>query len=223
MFEKVNMERYKSNHMSQDQDIMFFDRDVAFRTASGLAGHILETANGFHVLSEDKGYVGRERLKLGLLLLMLEESGKLMTMVRELEKAAKADYQSVRMEGLDDNCTNGQKALAQIMEEVKIVGLASEMLGKKVGKAPEQLEQIVPGPDFCSFKNAALYYSFGNGPALHVPSERTMDRYAQVIERNALSAGDYIHELGMALGIWIELELRSVASGEGGKERIRYG
>ena len=45
-----------------------------------------------------------------------------------------------------------------------------------------------------------------------------MDKYAAVIERNAIAAGNYLHDLGKALGLWVALELSPVEK----NGKVRY-
>ncbi len=41
-----------------------------------------------------------------------------------------------------------------------------------------------------------------------IPSNDIMNKYAEIIERNSIAAAEYAHDLGKALGIWIELDLK---------------
>lgn len=52
----------------------------------------------------------------------------------------------------------------------------------------------------------------------YIPTIDIMNRYAAVIERNAIAAGNYLHDLGKALGLWVSLEL-SPAEKNG---KVRY-
>ncbi len=48
-----------------------------------------------------------------------------------------------------------------------------------------------------------------------------MDRLAGAAERNALAAGDYLHDLGRALGLWITLDIAPKGA-KGGPHSVRY-
>lgn len=160
-------------------------------------------------------------MRFAILLLMFEETGKLLNLVRECEKAAKADYLAVRVEGFHDNCLNGRRALAQILEEMRTVEKASQTLGK--GAAEMTGEPAFTKVDFCELKDRMQYLNIDRKARDRsvIPTPELMDRLASIMERNALSAGDYIHELGRALGLWIELGLRPRTQ-QGRPHALRY-
>lgn len=206
--------------MNNPPDIQHPMRDEAFESAIDLAQHILENANAYHALASED-FPGRDRMRFAVLLVMLEEAGKLYNMVRECEKAAKSDYLSVRVENYYDNCLNGRRALAQILEELRVIDKAGQVLG---GKEAGQL----PGPDFlredfCTLKERLLYMPLDRSARdlSFIPSGELMDRLAGAVEHNALAAGEYLHDLGKALGLWITLELKP-RKGEGKPHSIRY-
>lgn len=207
--------------MTDAPDVHHPLRDEAFELAIELAGHILENANTYHVLAGAEGYRGRERLRFAVLLVMLEETGKLLNMVRECEKAAKADYLSVRIEDFHDHCLNGRRALAQILEELRTMEQAFQTLGR--GTAGPTPEPAFAGEDFCGLKDRLLYLSLdGSGRDLgFIPPGELMDRLVSVMERNALSGAEYIGDLGKALGLVLSLDLRP-NPGEGAPHSLRY-
>ncbi|WP_019177217.1 hypothetical protein [Methanomassiliicoccus luminyensis] len=195
--------------MSSDPDVAYPPRDVAFQTAEDLAAHILENANSYHVLGEADRYSGQDRMRFAILLAMFEEMGKLMDLVRECEKAAKADYESVRVEDFHDHCLKGRRAVAQIMEEIRTVEKASLNLGKKMELKMTE-EPAFLREEFCTLPDRVIHFELDrNGRGLDfIPSPELMDRLAAVVERNALAAGEYIHDLGKALGLWLDLGLK---------------
>ena len=111
--------------MSGEPDVIHPLRDEAFQLAEDLAAHILESSNAYHALSGQDDFPGRDRMRFVILLVQFEEVGKLMALVRECEKAAKADYINVRIEDFHDPCLNGRRAVAQILEELRTVEQAS--------------------------------------------------------------------------------------------------
>ncbi len=196
-------------------------RDEAFQLAIDLASHILENANTYHVLSGADEYKGRERMRFATLIVMLEETGKLFNLVRECEKAAKADYLSVRVEDFHNNCLNGRRALAQILEELRTMEKAFLTLGK--GEVGLTMKLDFTKEDFCSLQDRLLYLSMDRSARDmgFIPPGNMMDRLAATIERNALSAGEYIHDLGRSLGLWLTLDL-CPRQQEGAPHSLRY-
>ncbi len=207
--------------MRGEPDVLYPARDEAFQMAEELAAHILDNANVYHALAGQEAFPGRDRLRFSALLLMFEELGKLMALVQQCEKAAKADYLSVRIEDFRDHCLNGRKAAAQILEELRTVEQASLALGKKGGKVTE--EPAFLAEDFCSLQERLQYLEpeRQKRDLRFIPPPELMDRYASIIERNTLAAGDYIHDLGKALGLWLQLGRKSTRK-EGEVHSIRY-
>jgi|ADurb_Met_03_Slu_FD_contig_101_61633_length_1439_multi_3_in_0_out_0_3 hypothetical protein len=207
--------------MSKDPDVMHPLRDEAFRLAEDLAAHILDTSNSYRALSEQDEFPGRDRMRLVILLVMFEEVGKLMSLVKECEKAAKADYVNVRIEDYHDHCRNGRKAAAQILEELRTVEQASMALGRKDIKISE--EPAFLREDFCSLQERLLYLDADTKKRslTFIPPGDLMDRYAEIIERNTLAAAEYIHDLGRALGLWLQLG-RKAKRVEGKPRSVRY-
>jgi len=207
--------------MSDSPDVQHPIRDEAFESAIDLAAHILENANTYHALAGAEEYRGRERMRFATFLVMLEETGKLFNLVKECEKAAKADYLSVRIEDYNDNCLNGRKALAQILEELRVMEKAFDTLGK--GKGEPTPEPQFLKEDFCGLKDRLLYMPLDRKARdlSFIPPGETMDRLAAVMERNALSAGDYLHDLGRALGLWLTLDVKHKKTGSD-EHSVRY-
>lgn len=207
--------------MSNGPEVIHPLRDEAFKLAEDLAAHILDSSNSYHALSAQDEYPGRDRMRFTILLVMFEEVGKLMSLVRECEKAAKADYINVRIESFHDHCLNGRKAVAQILEELRTVEQASLTLGRKDVKISE--EPLFVKEDFCSLQERLLYLeadSKQRGMGF-IPAGEQMDRYAEIIERNTLAASEYIHDLGRALGLWLQLG-RKAQRREGEPHSVRY-
>lgn len=208
--------------MSGAPDVIHPVREDAFRMAEELAAHILDNANVYHALAGQEEFPGRDRIRFTMLLAMFEEMGKLMALVQDCEKAAKADYVNVRVEDFHDHCLNGRKAAGQILEELRTVEKASLSLGRKgAGKVTE--EPAFLAEDFCSLQERLLYYDAD--PAKRdlqfIPPAELMDRYAAIIERNALAAADYIRDLGKAIGMVLSLN-RTPRRKEGEVHSLRY-
>jgi hypothetical protein len=207
--------------MSGEPDVLHPSRDEAFHMAEDLAAHILENSNSYHALAGQTDYPGRDRTRFAILLVMFEEIGKLMALVQQCERAAKADYLNVRVEDFHDHCLNGRRATAQILEELRTVEKASLTLGGKGTVVSE--EPAFVREEFCSLLDRLLYFAAESKDRdlAFVPSGEVMDRYAAIIERNALAAGEYIHDLGRALGLWLELRLKPTVDG-GDPHSLRY-
>ncbi len=207
--------------MSGEADVLHPARDAAFQMAEDLAAHILENSNTYHVLAGQAEYPGRDRLRFAVLLVMFEEMGKLMALVQQCEKAAKADYLNVRVEDFHNHCLNGRKATAQILEELRTAEKASLTLGRKDITLSEEPAFVME--DFCSLQERLLYMGAEKQERSldFIPPGALMDRYATIIERNTLAAGDYIHDLGRALGLWLQLGLKPKIS-DGEPHSIRY-
>ena len=214
------MQAWELTIMENPPDVQHPLRDEAFQSGIDLARHILENANSYHALASED-YPGRDRMRFAVLLVILEESGKLLELVKECEKAAKADYLSVRIENYNDNCLNGRKAIGQILEELRVVDKAFETLGK--GKAEPMPEPEFLREDFCGLKERVLYMPLDRSARNlgFIPSGDLMDRLAGAAERNALAAGDYLHDLGRALGLWITLDIAPKGA-RGGPHSVRY-
>ncbi len=206
--------------MSGEADVLHPARDAAFQMAEDLAAHILESSNTYHALAGQEEYPGRDRLRFAVLLAMFEEMGKLMYLVQQCEKAAKADYLNVTVENFRDHCLNGRKATAQILEELRTAENAALALGRKDITLSE--EPAFVKEDFCSLQERLLYMTGETREKLDfIPPGALMDRYASIIERNTLAAGDYIHDLGRALGLWVQLGLKARKK-EGDPHSVRY-
>lgn len=207
--------------MSGEPDVIHPLRDEAFQMAEDLAAHILDNSNAYHALSGQDDFPGRDRMRFMVLLTLFEEVGKLMTLVRECERAAKADYINVRVEDFHDHCLNGRKAVAQILEELRTVEQASLALGRKNVQISE--EPAFVKEDFCSLQGRLLYLDADSKKRdlSFIPPVELMDRYAEIIERNTLAASEYIHDLGRALGLWLQLG-RKAKRKEGQPHSVRY-
>jgi hypothetical protein len=208
--------------MSGEPDVLHPMRDEAFQMAEDLATHILENANVYHALAGQEQFPGRDRLRFGTLLLMFEEMGKLMALVQQCEKAAKADYTNVRVEDFRNHCLNGRKAAGQILEELRTVEQASLSLGKKTGGQVSE-EPAFLAEDFCGLQERLLYLEPDRRKReiAFIPPPELMDRYAAIIERNTLAAAEYIQDLGKALGLWLQMGLRPQKK-EGVAHSLRY-
>ena len=110
--------------MNDDADVAYPIGTEAFEDVIRLSHHILESSNAFHILSI-RDFPGQSRVRFGILLTMFEELGKLLVLVQECEKAAKADYMSVRIDDFNDHELHGKRAVAQVLEELRTVELAS--------------------------------------------------------------------------------------------------
>ena len=207
--------------MSTEPDVIYPSRDEAFQMTMDLAAHILDNSNGYHALAGQDDFPGRDRVRFMILLVMFEEMGKLLSLVQQCEKAAKADYLNVRVDGFNDHCLNGRRATAQILEELRTVEKASLILGRKDISVSE--EPAFVKEDFCSLQERLLYLlpDRKDKDLSFIPPIEVMDRYAEIIERITQSSGLYIHQLGKALGLWLQLDRKAVKK-EGEPHSVRY-
>ena len=196
--------------MSSNPDVVYIVRDEAFFTTAALADHILENANSFHTLAEADKFPGRDRMAFSIMLTMFDEMGKLLHMVRECEKTAKADHPDVRVEDFHNNALNGRRGLGQILEEIRTIESASVNLGFSKAVITEEPEFLKE--DYSSLDNRSRYFQVDKimRRDVYLPTIDIMNRYAAVIERNSMAAGNYLHDLGKALGLWVSLELSPV-------------
>jgi hypothetical protein len=186
-----------------DPDVAYPPRDAAFDLTIDVAQHILENANVFHLLGDQPDFPGRERNRFLYLLLMFEEMGKLMNLIQECEKAAKADYINVRIENFNNDGLNGRKAAGQIFEELRTVESAASKLGKMQLKPFE--EPAFLKDDFPHLVDSLLHVHIEGAETPDAPSDEQMDRFSEIIERNSLAGAEYIHDLAKALGLWVEI------------------
>jgi hypothetical protein len=111
--------------------------------------------------------------------------------------------------------------VAQILEELRTVEKATLTLGRKNIKLSE--EPAFVKEDFCSLQERLLYLEADSKKRdmSFIPSGEQMDRYVEIIERNTLAASEYIHDLGRALGLWLQLG-RKAKKREGEPHSLRY-
>ena len=167
--------------------------------------------------------MGRSRVKFAILLLMFEEYGKLLNLLREIERSAKSDYENVRMENYQNHCLNGKNGAVSIFDEVQEVEKAAQMLSRSRHLKDGDTSWIKR--DFCELKEAVLYRSPepSEGSLSLIPSDEQMDIYVGAVERHALSAADYLHELAKALGLWRESGIAAHREKGAPPHSIRYG
>ncbi len=204
------------------EDLIHIDRERAFSYGMDLASHILEYANAYHVISGEDHFMGQRRVRFVILLLMFEEYGKLFTLLSEVERSAKSDYENVRVENFHDHCLNGKTGAMQILNEVQEIEKAAKMLVKS--KHPKDVGNEWVKQDFCDLKDNITYMLPDSQREQEtMPTDDQMDIYAGSMERNSICAAEYLHELAKALGLWRESGIAVRHSKGAPKHDIRYG
>ena len=127
---------------------------------------------------------------------------------------------TVNIAGNDLNvvAASGLSNARQILEEIRTIESASVNLGFSKAVITEEPEFLKE--DYSSLYGRSRYFQIDKimRKDEYIPTIDIMNRYAAVIERNAMAAGNYLHDLGKALGLWVSLEL-SPAEKNG---KVRY-
>ncbi len=208
-----------------ESHMTYMSRDDAFAAAIDLSSFVLEYANAYHSIAGEEEFMGKKRIQFAILLLMLDGMGKLLRLVQECERAAKADYENVQVKDFEDRCLNAEFAAKEIANEVAEAQKAFQQLRKEQEGKRTGVEMLSRNVDFCALMESMLFFQGKRSEEFlsHIPSEETMDIYASVIERNSLGAADYIHELAKALGLWRESGVRPIQPPGSPKHALRYG
>jgi len=206
--------------MTDEPDAAYLRRDDALATASKLSARILENANAFRALGEPEPFPGQDRARFLILLVMMDEMGKLDDLVREIWRAARAEHTDVRVEGFHDNVRAGRKALAEILGELRLSDKASRMLGGDES-ASVPTETPFMREDYGGLMGRTMWFQLmkEDRDMSFIPDAGQMDRIGELIERNAVADGEYIAGLAKRLNLWIPPELKESRDDSG---RVRY-
>ncbi|OPY31951.1 MAG: hypothetical protein A4E32_01559 [Methanomassiliicoccales archaeon PtaU1.Bin124] len=193
--------------------------DEAHLTALGLSTHILEYANAYRLISAQPKCLGRQRLRYVNLLLMFDELGKLMEIMKDCERAVTQKDPYVTVEGFFGRDVRSQNAMDNILRELGKSETLSILFKKVIGKAPSNT-------DFDSFKKQfqksgeeldtmlrhALLYDIRERTAHEddVPEEAVMDMYFEAVAMNAEAAREFIFEWARAKELDLDIRLKAI-------------
>jgi hypothetical protein len=221
------------NPMSRNQDDLELQVDEAHMKALGLSYHIIEYVNAYKALSVQVDYAGKRRLRYGNLLIMVQELGKLMRLLKDCERAITEKDPFVRIPGYySKEGVGGQSAIDAILREANKSQLLFMSVKKMLGRQPSNI-------DFTKFYDVLskseneipvliremLFYDIdSDGVDERIPDDGSMDMLMVAVELNARGAADFITEWARAKELGLEFRLRMVepSSGESGLKDRRY-
>lgn len=192
--------------------------DEAHLTALGLSTHILEYANAYRLISAQPQCLGRARLRYVNLLLMFDELGKLMEIMKDCERAVTAKDPYVKVDGFFSRDMRSEQAMDNILRELGKSETLFLLFKKVMGKAPSNT-------DFDSFKQQfkkggqeldamlrhALMYDIRNRTAHEedIPEEAVLDMYFEAVVLNAEAAREFIFEWARAKELDLDVKLKA--------------
>lgn len=190
--------------------------DEAHLTALDLSTHILEYANSFRILSAGKDYVGRRRLRYATLLLMFDEVGKLMEIMKDCERAVTMKDPFVKVPGFYSKVKD-DGAFENILKELGKSETLFLLFKRIMGKAPSNL-------DFETFKSemskgagqldakidTMLRFDVRNRTdgSDGIPDDKVVDMYFEATVLNAEGAREFIYEWARAKELDLSTGLR---------------
>ena len=193
--------------------------DEAHLTALALSTHILEYANAYRLISAQSKCLGRRRLRYVNLLLMFDELGKLMEIMKDCERAVTEKDPYVKVEGFFSRDARSQKAMDNILRELGKTETLSILFKEVMGKAPSNT-------DFDSFKQQfqkggeeldsklrhALMYDIRERTSHEdaIPEDGVMDMYFEAVAMNAEAAREFIFEWARAKELDLDIRLKAV-------------
>jgi hypothetical protein len=180
--------------------------DEAHLTALDLSTHILEYANSFRMLSANRDFAGRRRLRYATLLLMFDEIGKLMEIMKDCERAVTMKDPYVKVPGFYSD-VKGEKSFENIVKELDKSEMLSVLFKRVMGKSPSNVDfetfkaEIVKGSgELDARTKAVLHYDIRtrtDGSAI-IPDDKVVDMYFEAIVMNAEGAQEFIYEWARA-------------------------
>jgi len=180
--------------------------DEAHLTALDLSTHILEYANAFRMLSANKDFAGRRRLRYAILLVMFDEIGKLMEIMKDCERAVTMKDPYVRVPGFYSEVKD-EKAFENILKELGKSETLSLLFKKVMGKSPSNVDftvfkdEMTKGSAQLSSRiDAMFHYDVAgrcDGTDI-IPDDKVVDMYFEAIVMNAEGAREFIHEWARA-------------------------
>ncbi|HSV41925.1 MAG TPA: hypothetical protein VLH13_00770 [Methanomassiliicoccales archaeon] len=192
--------------------------DQAHMAALDLSAHVLEYANAYRLITGQKEFMGRRRLRHMLLLLIFDEMGKLMEIMKECERAVTAKDPYVKIEGFYER-NKDDKALSNILKELGKSEMLFALFTRIMGRAPSMVDfesfkdQFAKGSQELGLKiDRALYYdiSAASDHAEDIPDDQVMDMFFEAMVMNAEGAREFIQEWARAKELDVNYRLRSV-------------
>ncbi|MCE5296488.1 MAG: hypothetical protein LLG16_05220 [Euryarchaeota archaeon] len=180
--------------------------DEAHLTALDLSTHILEYANAFRILSAGKDYVGRRRLRYATLLLMFDEVGKLMEIMKDCERAVTMKDPFVKVPGFYSKVKD-EGAFENILKELGKSETLFLLFKRVMGKAPSNLDfetfkaEMSKGAGQLDAKiDKMLRFDVRNRSdgSADIPDDKAVDMYFEATVMNAEGAREFIHEWARA-------------------------
>lgn len=208
-----------------DEDLVL-STDDAHITAFELSTHILEYANAFRLMSSQNGFIGQRRVRYGILLLMMDEMGKLMEIMKDCERAVTMKDPFVKVENFFSKGSRNEKAFTDIIKEIGKSETLSILFRKVMGRSPSNV-------DFESFKKqfmrgsgeleeqirTNLFYDVRNRTdhPEFVPEGQVIDMFFEAVVMNAEGAREFLQEWARAKELDVSFRLKpiKVQSGNG--------
>jgi hypothetical protein len=122
-----------------DEDLIL-STDDAHITALELSTHILEYANAFRLISSQNVFLGQRRIRYGILLLMMDEMGKLMEIMKDCERAVTMKDPFVKVEKFFSKDSGNEKALTDILKEIGKSETLIILFQRVMGRSPSKVD-----------------------------------------------------------------------------------
>ncbi|QLH74059.1 MAG: hypothetical protein HPY73_00385 [Methanomassiliicoccales archaeon] len=192
--------------------------DDAHLTALDLSTHILEHANAFRLLSFNPDYLGRRRLRYMILLIMFDEVGKLMEIMKDCERAVTAKDPYVRVRGFFSSNKKGE-AFENILKELSKSEMLYALFKRVMGRPPSNVdfemfkEELIKGSEHLDSQlRAMMYYDIrgrSDGSSM-IPEDKVVDMLFEAIVMNVEGAREFIHEWARAKELDLTYILRPI-------------
>ena len=192
--------------------------DDAHLTALDLSTHILEYANSYRVISSQGEFMGRQRMRYVVLLLMFDEMGKLMELMKDCERAVTEKDPQVKIEGFFDRTSRKEQSFENILKEIGKSEMLVSLFKRVMGRSPSSVDfesfkqQFTKGSNELDSKMRKVMFYDINGRSDHqgeLPDDRIMDMFFEAIVINAEGAREFIQEWVRAKELDISYRLKA--------------
>lgn len=196
------------------------DVDEAHLRVLDMAVHLLGHMNAFRALSELPDYLGRDRTRYAMLLIMLDELAPLMELMKECERAVTEHSSEVFIEGFFSPRSR-QEGVERVLEEIGKSEVLFLKVKKNLGREPSAIDFAVfrdrfRGIDGGTFPmvEKVLRYDWSHADG-HLPSDDEMEMLFMAIEMTVRGAAEFSHQWALAndYGIDFRLETRYCKDG----------
>jgi hypothetical protein len=201
-----------------DEDLIL-STDDAHITALELSTHILEYANVFRLISSQNGFIGRRRVRYGTLLLMMDEMGKLMEIMKDCERAVTMKDPYVKIEKFFVNASRNEKALTDIVKEIgkseTLIILFQRVMGRspsnvdfekfkmQFSQGSSELEEQIRTNQFYDIRNRTDHVEV-------VPEDQTIDMFFEAVVMNVEGATEFLQQWAGAKELDVLFRLRAI-------------